>query len=918
MTKLRRRMPKLYVNLEVSSTIMALTMAQALKQAKSSTDMNKYLTYLCVHTQPISGMDVNDYQYAQSAGIIMLKNNVRATYKTIPEDTRSYIRAHILDGLRDHNAQIRNLAGNVVTEIVKQGGIMAWPQVFSELIAMIGNSDGSVSAETQDGAMGALQKICEDNRKALNKSYGGQKPLDTIVPELINFTSSSNSKVRAKALLTLCAFTASGVPDAIKTNLENILHNLFERANDNDKEVRRYACRLFTCITVSFPAVMIPHMPGIIDYIITQMTDDPSSDLALDAAEFFFENNEKEELQDSFKQHLGKIIPALLECMIWTKEDQGRIESQAQEDAEQEDREQDIAPQFATSKDAIGGSGQNGGLPNGYQIADSDDDSDGEIDDDDGYGDPEEDWNVRKCAASSLDTFSTRFHQDVFQYTLPYLMDNLRHQQWPRREASVLALGAISEGCMESVQPHLPELTPYLLSLLSDPVNVVRQITCWTLGRYCPWATQLDDAGWKQYMEPIMSALLQRMLDKNKGVQRAAVSAFASLEDAVKERLVPYASIIAQTFARCFQTYKDKNIPSLYDCVQTFAESIGEEMAKPEIAGVLMPSIIGRWNVVKDGAWEMISLNECMSYIAQSMKEAFTPYAEPVFARSIKIITDNMEWSQDEDEPPQNKDLLITALDLSSCVIQSLNARVSSQLIGKSQPSLFELLAYAMRDSNNDVRQSAYALLGDAAIHVMDQLKPVLSEILQILADQLDLARLAEDREVTERVLNNACWALGEVAMREPETIKSVINVLFQKTGTILFDDTLQDSLNQNAAIAIGRMGMGNAEAIASSLEVLAQKWLFYMHQVSATEEKQHALQGFTNMVAINPNGLAQCLPGYFAEIAQSKINGLAVPNGFREVMEKYRSMLGGDFDQCMARLSEQQQMVLHGVYTGA
>ena len=369
--------------------------------------------------------------------------------------------------------------------------------------------------------------------------------------------------------------------------------------------------------------------------------------------------------------------------------------------------------------------------------------------------------------------------------------------------------------------------------------------------------------------------------------------------------------------ARCFQTYKDKNIPPLYDCVQTFAENIGDEMARPEIVDTLMPAIIARWNVIKDGAWEMISLNECMSFIAQSMKEAFTPYAEPVFTRSIKIITDNMEWSQDADEAPQNKDLLITALDLSSCIIQSLDTRASSQLISKSQTNVFELLAYCMRDSSNDVRQSAYALLGDAAIYVMDQLKPVLSEILQILADQLDLARLAEEREVTERVLNNACWALGEIAMREPEAIKPFIDVLFQKTGTILFDDSVQDSLNQNAAIAIGRMGIGNAETIASSLEVLAQKWLFYVHQVSSNEEKQHALNGFTNVVAINPNGLSQCLPGYFAEIAQLKINGIEVPSGFREVMDKYRSLLGGDFDQCMGRLSEQQQMALHGVYTG-
>jgi hypothetical protein len=34
---------------------------------------------------------------------------------------------------------------------------------------------------------------------------------------------------------------------------------------------------------------------------------------------------------------------------------------------------------------------------------------------------------------------------------------------------------------------------PYLISLLDDSEPVVRQITCWSLGRYSAWASHLDD-----------------------------------------------------------------------------------------------------------------------------------------------------------------------------------------------------------------------------------------------------------------------------------------------------------------------------------------------------------------------------------------------------------------------------------------
>lgn len=53
------------------------------------------------------------------------------------DDTKDYIRSVILVGLQDTTSQIRGYAGNVITEIVRQGGIMAWPQILSELISMV-------------------------------------------------------------------------------------------------------------------------------------------------------------------------------------------------------------------------------------------------------------------------------------------------------------------------------------------------------------------------------------------------------------------------------------------------------------------------------------------------------------------------------------------------------------------------------------------------------------------------------------------------------------------------------------------------------------------------------------------------------------------------------------------------------------
>ena len=66
-----------------------------------------------------------------------------------------------------------------------------------------------------------------------------------------------------------------------------------------------------------------------------------------------------------------------------------------------------------------------------------------------------------------------------------------------------------------------------------------------------------------------------------------------------------------------------------------------------------------------------------------------------------------------------------------------------------------------MRDTEPDVRQSAYALVGDLAKTCIDQLRPVLGDYLPVLTVQLDPAYVS--------VCNNASWAIGEIAVKVPQ-----------------------------------------------------------------------------------------------------------------------------------------------------
>lgn len=906
---------------------------EMLKQAKASPDINNYLAWITTNESAgVAGLSEENYFSARCAAAIMLKNNVKASYKSIPDPSKEYIRSTILLGLQDKKPQIRNFSGSVVTEVVRAGGILGWPQVLPELVATIANEKGQASPEAQDGAIGALLKVCEDNRRALDKEYQKERPLGFLLPKLLDFAAHPNPKVRSKALAAVNVFLNDPIAVTCRENINIVLERLVQLTGDADDDVRRYVCRAFALLADGMPDILVPHTQGIVEYTITQQKSQ-NSEVALDAAEFFFEASNTATLRNALGPFLPSIVPVLLDSMVYSEDDQLRLEGD-DDDADVEDEAKDIKPVFADAKQkgSIAPSGTSTPQTNGQKSAngyayEDDDLSEGEIDEDEDYGvDPEDEWNLRKCSAASLDAIATTFGGPVFEVTLPWLMENLQHQEWPNREAAVLALGAIGPGCLDVIQQHLPKLVPYMITLLNDEQPVVRQITAWALSRFAGWAATLDEAGKQQFFEPMMDGILQRMLDKNKKVQESAASAFATLEEAASDQLIPYCSVIVQQFVRCFDRYKDKNMFILYDCVQTLAEHAGPALAQQPLIDLLMPALITRWTKVQDQSREMFPLLECLSYVATALGEGITPFSKHFFERCIRIMHRNLEEGFHAETDPvfdqPDKDFLVTSLDLLSAIIQSVNEHTTDMLVTGSQPNMFELLAYCMKDENNDVRQSAYALLGDCAIYIFSQLQPYLSTIMELVIAQLDLSSANSDPETGFRVINNACWSCGEIAMRAPsDVIGPYVDRILQKLANILMNPQVPASLNENAAIALGRLGVSCHEQLAPHLGSFATPFLGIMRNVPWTDEKGHAYKGFVTVVLANPKALESCLLEFFNEMASAPgivLTGMQQDSpleGFEQALGLYKNMIGDGFDNFLHNMPPPQEQALRQLY---
>lgn len=873
--------------------------SQMLSQATSSPDYINYITYIFSHPQspPSAGIHVNEYPTVRFAAGTNVKTKISLAYKMITPQSLAYVKSAALHTLHDTDRNVSRTAGSIITELVRGGGLLAWPEVVNELLCLVGNAAGNVPMPVREAAMDALLKVCEDNRRVLDREYSGHCPLDTIIPSLLQFASVESPKIRSAALTTIHIFLPYK-PQALMASLDLFLSTLFSLSSDSNTSVRQMVCQSFSQLVEYAPEKLAPHMEGLVNYIIMQQQSPDDPELALDAAEFWIGAGEQARLKDDLAPFMPKIIPVLLQNMIYDEEEVARL-MEEQDDAETEDRAEDLRPQFAKSKgDRLNTSrpGDQVNTPQEEQTEDDSDLSDGEIEDSEFGDDPSGNWTLRKCSAAALDVFSNVYHRPVFEILLPYLMETLRHDQWPNREAAVLTLGAVADGCMDAVTPHLPQLVPYLISLLNDAQPVVRQITCWCLARYSGWAAHLRDPAQKaQFFEPMMEGILHRMLDNNKKVQEAAASAFASLEEKSDENLVPYCEPILRQFVACFGKYKDRNMYILYDCVQTLAECVMSELAKPQLVDILMPALIGRYNSVTDDSRELFPLLECLGYVAAAYGDVFAQFAPHLFSRCRTIIYDNLKASVQSagndafDEP--DKDFLVTSIDLLSAIIQAIDPQKSGELVATSKPPFFELLCYCMEDVNYEVRQSTYALLGDCAISIFSQLEPFLPNIVPILIKQLDLDLIRDDdRHTGFSVLNNACWSCGEIAVNENAPLAPYAEQLYQGLITIISNEEIIDSVNENAAMALGRLGFCCAEQIAPHLGEFSGAFLKSMDKVDFTREKASAFLGFNQIVMKNPQAMESSLLDYFTVIASFPARSLAQEE-YRDIQVSFQQV---------------------------
>eukprot|EP00898_Chlorokybus_atmophyticus_P008623 jgi/Chlat1/8762/Chrsp90S08112 len=841
-------------------------------------DFNNYLAHVLTRAEN------QPAEVRQSAGLL-LKNNLKTGYVTMPVPFQAFLRAELLRGMGAPDRHLRSTVGTVISVIVQAVGVAGWPDLLDGVAKCIDSGDYN----HMEGALDALFKICEDMPEQLDQDVPGlaERPVNFLIPRLLKLFSSQHAVVRKYAVGSVNQFTVQ-MPLALVNNMNMYLQGLFSLAHDTSADVRKLVCAGLVALLEVQPEVLQANLRAVIEYMLGA-TQDANEEVALEACEFWSAYCEARCPPELLREFLPRLVPILLKNMVYADDDEAVLAAEEEDDAAP-DRQQDLKPFIHRSRMRAEGEGD-------------DEDDDDEVNT----------WNLRKCSAAGLDILSNIYGDELLPFLMPLAQAKLQDTSdmaWKEREAAVLALGAVAEGCIGGLMPHLPQLMAVLLRLLEDPRPLVRSIACWTISRYSKWVTQgSHTAADRVQFEAMLMSLLQRILDNSKRVQEAACSAFAT--EAAAD-LAPHLEPILQHLMFAYGKYQRKNLRILYDAIGTLADAVGGELNEPKYISILMPPLIDKWQRLSDTDKDLFPLLECLTSIAQALGPGFAEYAEHVFRRCINIVQLMQLVKTDQQPGEYDKEFVVCALDLLSGLAEGLGTAVES-LVGSGP--LRELLLQCCSDEAADVRQSSFALLGDLAKASIVHLRPSLADFLSLATK--NLAMEAVQKEGSVSVCNNACWAIGEIAVKVQGEMAPYVMSCVSCIVPILSMQGLNKSLLVNSAITLGRLGWVCPEQVAPHLEHFMVPWCQALRTIRDDIEKEHAFYGLCAMVSVNPAGAASAFVQMSEAIASwQEVHNDDLAKRLASILHGYKHMLGDSWPQYFGALQPPVRNKLASLYT--
>lgn len=791
----------------VSSTAQQQQITKSMDDFNTLPEADNYLLMLLADPSS-TGSKVTE-QIRGMAGLI-LKNNLRRRDVLSPE-TVVFFKSYgadasglgsLIRALGDPMHLVRSTVGTVLSTLAMRLGrdlSVQWPELLPLLVQLARTSTGLEAEASAE----ALSKICEDSAEELVQDSSGS--VDELIPALTAVMAHAHDeRVRVHALTALNCFVLYCV-DAFDENLGTFLQTLSQRASsDKSFRMRRAICQSLNLLLNGYPEEMQQVVPGVLDYMFENMRQREDESVSIEACEFWLSLVERDSAVDVVLPVLPKLLQILLQNMVYSDDDPD-LDANDQE-AHVPDNASSIKPRHHRS--VLHCADQ---VPTeaGKLAADSDHDTVNENDengneDAEGEEDEASAWTIRKCSAATLDLLATTLPEEgIVPLILPLINQNMISSDWKLRECGILALGAISEGCMDAVVPHLPSVMPFLVESMKNSVPLVRAITAWTTSRYASWIEH-SRGHFAHLSTSVLHAIISGMTDANKKVQHASSTALGVFADKSKGIVSENLPLIMQAIQFGLNSYQANNLVVLYDAIGTLADELGAELVASKSLPTILPLLIGKWTDTLQDDQSLFALLECMCSLSISAGSEMAPYAATMYRKSLAMVETTLKAAAlSGDDGDLDYDFCIVALDLIGGLVQGLGDRLLPT-IQQCSPALEVVVAKCAEEGQlAEVRQSAFALVGDMAQRCPSPLAPILDRLMHAILLNVDVMR----EDSSQGSANNAVWAAGELVMRFPQELGAQVPEFLPTLCRFLgyADNTVSRRYLENLAVTVGR-----------------------------------------------------------------------------------------------------------------
>ncbi|KAF5291159.1 hypothetical protein FQA39_LY14401 [Lamprigera yunnana] len=773
-------------------------------------------------------------EHIRSLSAIILKNNILSNCEMLSQAILNCIRQECFNLLTDPSREVCSSVTTLMGTLIWKGGLSNWPDLIPNLCTLLDTRD----CQLFETVSTTLFKICEEY--LLKQDYSREDhsgAINIVIVKFIRLVPQENVNVRRYSLKFLNQILQENTDAKVYFDLKTYLDHLLLILKDTDVEVQKLICQAFVIFVEIHDPNILVHINTVIEFHLCK-TGNSNEEIALQACEFWLAFSKVAICKDLIAPYIPLLLPILLKNMKYSVTELNALKNYVGVDDHLEDRVEDICPFSSRAT----------------QFEDETDinfNAEGDCyDQTDGVDETYIGWTLRKCSAASLDALAVCFGDSLLSHVFTLITEALNNDDFIVKESGILALGAIADGCRHNLKLYLPNLFQYLFQCMSSDYSLIRVITCWTMSRYMVWLMD-EQLPVESYFLPTMTILLKHVMDGNKRVQRASLSAFCIFQEEARIKLLPYIGHILQVFNLCFHKFKSRSFLLLYDAIGVLAHSVGNNLNKPEYIQLLLPPLLFKFETARDFYEDQFTaLMDCLSNVAVALEMGFLPYAESVYQRCVLMVNETITNIQCHSHSPEDfdcpdRDPICVAQETLLCLVLALKSYFNKFV---ADSSLIPNLYYTLQDQTPKVRQTALALYGELMKHCFHLLVPTVHDYIPIILENLNPQH--------ESVCNNAAWVIGKLCLAMGDKISPYADKILERFNEIMESANGTKTMYQTVAISLCTLGLMCPEHVTPHLEILMRPCCQAMRNIGDCEEKDVGFRGLCELIVRNPQAI--------------------------------------------------------------